>query len=146
MRLLFLLSFLTFFAGANIVAMLTFCPAFSSTDVTIIQAKLVNNGAINCISPYNISISVIDPVGNVTVYSGNCLSNSTGVINYKVTTNLGGKYNVETTNATSTDTAFKHDTCTFNSLKKSKVSIPDSSVFSILSIFVLVGFFYYRKK
>ncbi|VVB70400.1 Uncharacterised protein [uncultured archaeon] len=138
MRRWFLLIFLFAFAGANNVALFTFCPAFSSQDITTVLAKLSMNGVSNCTTTFN--LTVIDPVGNSTQYSPVCAN---GILTFSIVNNLGGKYSLETTNSNIT---FKHDTCFFTSLKKSKVSIPDSNFYSIALIFVLAGFTYYRRK
>lgn len=143
MQILFLLVVLLIFAGANCVMLLTFCPAFSSQSNTIIQGKVINGGYVNCTNL--ITLNVTDPLGNVTKYSGTCDPN-TGIISYTIPNSLGGKYNIQTTNMSSNYPACKLDTCTFNSLKKSKVSIPDSNFYSVALLVVLVGFAYYKKK
>ncbi len=143
MRTFFLLAVLLIFAGANCVMLLTFCPAFSSQSNTIIQGKVVNEGYVNCTNL--ITINVTDPLGNVSKYSGVCDPN-TGIIAFSISNSLGGKYNIQTTNMSPNYPACKLDTCTFNSLKKSKVSIPDSNFYSVVLLVALVGFAYYKKK
>lgn len=144
MRVFFLLAFMLAFAVANSVTLFTACPGFTSQSSVVLTAKMVINGVTGCGQAFNLTVT--DPIGNVTQNSGTCVT-STGVTTFTIKTPLGGAYTAVTSNFTNPAPSwFKVDTCNFNSLKKNKVSIPDSNYLSMFLVFVLVGFVYYRKK